>query len=135
MRRIWPLILIAFLTTLPALADTREFDDFAYRRANLEKKLVILDFHTKFCPRCRGQSPLVERAIGAKHLDRVQAFLVDFERDAKFTKLYDVRYKSTILFLYQGRELERVTGDIRHEALEAAIRTSLDHAANRMPAK
>jgi hypothetical protein len=116
------LFVLALFVAHTSNADMRVYDQFAFNQAKLEGKLVILDFHTVFCPRCRGHSPMVENILTEKRLTQVTGFLVDYNKSVSLRKKFDVQYPSTVLFLYQNRELGRVTGELNHEQLEKELR-------------
>jgi thiol-disulfide isomerase/thioredoxin len=110
-------------------ADMREYEQFAFNQARLERKLVILDFHTRFCPRCRGHSPLVENLLTEKRISEVAGFLVDYEKAVPLRKKFDVQFPSTVIFIFNKREVGRVTGALSHEQLESELKRVVGEVA------
>lgn len=90
--------------TLPALDDPATLD-----QALRENARVVLEFGAEWCPPCKRMQPFVED-LGAKLQGRVLVATVDADKnDAAKTK-YGVMGLPTLLFLQDGRVVDRVTG-------------------------
>jgi thiol-disulfide isomerase/thioredoxin len=132
MTRIMSIFWTVLALSVPARADLRTYDEFSFRRASLEKKIVVLDFHAKWCPKCRAGSPILETVLAQKKFEGIYAYVVDFRNDRKADRKFDVEGELTVLVTFQGRELERVTGQIRHEALQGAIESAIEKARKQL---
>lgn len=81
---------------------------------------VALDFYQKSCPPCHVLEPRLER-VAHEFGDRLTVYRVDIDQDMAIAERFGVRSLPTVLLLRDGREVERLDGLIREDALRRAF--------------
>lgn len=98
--------------------------------------LVLLDFWQASCAPCRALEPRLE-AFARAHRGAFTGYRIDVDTDQQTTSRYAVQSIPTLVWLRDGREIDRLDGLIRDNDLEqsliAAAHTSPDLGPGRQP--
>lgn len=84
------------------------------------KDPIALDFYQASCAPCRALEPRLERAVRS-YAGRIPVYRVDVDRDPGVAERFTVMNLPTILFLREGREVERLDGLITQDDLRGAF--------------
>ena len=71
------------------------------------KGLVLLDFWANWCPPCRMLAPILDNVVKATN---VTLYKIDLDDDADLPSLYKIQSIPTVIFLKDGKEVERLVG-------------------------
>jgi thiol-disulfide isomerase/thioredoxin len=123
--RLQLLLLLVALPVAPIRADIRVFDQSTYNRMSLEKKLVILDFHTFQCAKCRAQSPQLEKLLDQERYANVAILQIPRELAKKFMLQFDISTDEAIVFMYQRKMVDKMEGHIQVPVLELEMKRIL----------
>ncbi|MBK9459760.1 MAG: thioredoxin [Sphingobacteriales bacterium] len=87
------------------------------------KKLVMIDFWATWCGPCKMISPIVED-LSKKYKGQIMVVKVDADRSKDLADQYKVKMLPTILFMRNGKVVDRVEGVDQNPraALEAKIK-------------
>ena len=108
--------LAPYLGTLVSLDDLAQQlnlpADQAYRKALYCDKVVV-DLYAPWCAPCKALTPALER-MAAQHRDTL-FIKVDIDQHPQIAKRYAVRSIPTIIYLKNGQQVGRVTGNDTRE--------------------
>jgi thioredoxin 1 len=94
-------------------ASYEPFSRAAYERAISENKIILLYFYASWCPVCRDEQPLVQKAFNSFNGEKVIGFRVNYkdsDTDADELDLaeeFGVTYQHTKVILSDGKVLEK----------------------------
>ena len=72
------------------------------------KDLVLVDFFATWCGPCKMLAPVLEK-VAEENTD-VKIYKIDVDQDSNLAMDYDVEVVPTVVFMKDGKELDRVTG-------------------------
>ena len=72
------------------------------------KELVLVDFFATWCGPCKMLAPVLEK-VAEENTD-VKIYKIDVDQDSNLAMDYDVEVVPTVVFMKDGKELDRVTG-------------------------
>jgi thioredoxin 1 len=115
-------LLSALLISGLAQADYHQ----PYSAAGLEKlqtdgATVLVDFHAPWCPTCRAQDKSLSELSTAGELKGIQVVRVDYDKEKELKKSLGVTKQSTLILFKGKKEIARVRGDSKVDALRAFI--------------
>jgi thioredoxin 1 len=83
--------------------------------------LVIADFSASWCSPCRALTPILE-TISSKNPD-VKFIKVDIEANQKLSEDFQISSIPSLVFLKNGREVDRLFGYIDKEGVEMKLKS------------
>jgi thioredoxin 1 len=83
--------------------------------------LVMVDFWAEWCAPCRGIAPVLDELAGAPDA-QVTLLKVDVDQNPGLAARYDVRSIPTILFVKDGKVVDRVIGAAPKAVLEGIVK-------------
>ena len=87
-------------------------------------KTVLVDFYADWCGPCKMLSPAVE-SLAAKYGDQVLVGKVNVDQEPDLARAFGIMSIPTVVFLKNGREVDRKVGLMPEAALEAALKQHL----------
>lgn len=104
------LLAAAFFIFNPANANTEHLDKHnqaftaeAFKQAQTENKLILIDVYAPWCPTCRRQHAVLNDYFAANPNSNIQVFQVDFDSQKDWVTHFKAPRQST-LALYRGEE-------------------------------
>lgn len=91
----------------------------AFEAANKSGKIVLLGFHTNWCPICTRQYETMKKI--AESDKNVAIMNVDFDGDKAANKQYGVNAQSTLIVFHNGKEIGRVIGVFQEAPIRALL--------------
>ena len=86
--------------------------------------LAMVDFWADWCGPCKMLSPAVE-SLAEKYGDQVLVGKVNVDQEPDLARAFGVMSIPTVVFLKNGREVDRKVGLMPEAALEAALKQHL----------
>lgn len=98
-------------------------------KENFESELtagrpVVIDFYADWCGPCQMLAPIFEE-LAEKYSDQVTFCKLNIDNQKKLAISNQVLSIPTLLFIKDGREMERFTGALTLNALEEKVQTLL----------
>ena len=116
-------LLVTFLLTASALAATgKPFEMEPFNAARRAGKPILVMVYAEWCPTCRKQDPAVEALMRTPEFAGFEVFRVDFDMQDDVLDAFKVRKQSTLLVFKGDKEVARVTGETRPEAIAELLR-------------
>ena len=72
------------------------------------KDIVLVDFFATWCGPCKMLAPVLEK-VAEENTD-VKIYKIDVDQDSNLAMDYDVEVVPTVVFMKDGKELDRITG-------------------------
>jgi thioredoxin 1 len=88
------------------------------------RELVLVDFGASWCSPCRALDPVLEE-IAADYQNRIRIFKADVEQAPRTARQFHVMTVPTVIFLKDGKELDRFVGAERKDKIIARIEEKL----------
>jgi len=115
------LILVSFVSSLPALAEQLPFTREAFEKAQAEGKNVVLQLHADWCPVCKKQQKAVKSlSEEPKHKETI-FFKADFDKEKELKTRLGVKQQSTLIFFNGEKEVSRAQGITDSAAIEEQL--------------
>jgi thioredoxin 1 len=89
---------------------------------------VVVDFWATWCVPCRAIAPSLER-LAVEFAGKVTFAKVDTDENPRYAQSYGVQGIPTLLFMWKGKELNRIVGTMAETSLREAVRDLLAHSA------
>jgi len=84
--------------------------------------LVMVDFWAEWCGPCRAIAPVLEELVEASE-GRATLMKVNVDENPGLAARYGIRSIPTILFVKEGRVVDRVVGAVPKSALQDIVNT------------
>ena len=81
---------------------------------------VLVDFWAGWCAPCRTMDPTVD-ALAKAHGERLRVTKLNVDENPELVERFDVQSIPTFLFFQDGKMVERFTGVVSFEVLEARL--------------
>lgn len=88
-------------------------------KINDTKKIVLLDFFATWCGPCKMLSPILEDL--KKEYENIDFYKVDVDESRDLAAKYHINSMPTLIFLKNGKEIERFIGWRSKEELSRII--------------
>ncbi|WP_130863940.1 thioredoxin [Bacilliculturomica massiliensis] len=85
---------------------------------------IVIDFYADWCGPCQMLAPVYDE-IADKYGDQVNFCKLNIDEQKKLAVSNQVLSIPTLLFIKDGREMERVTGAVTAAALEEKVKALL----------
>jgi thioredoxin-like negative regulator of GroEL len=99
----------AFARTLVPYEETK------VQEAMTGGKPVLVEVYADWCPSCKKGHVALEKALDG--VADIAAFQIDFDKDEELLKKYGVEEQGTVLIVKEGKEVARLAGEHRVEAI------------------
>jgi len=105
--------------------DTQEFTDANFQKKVLSAdKLTLVDFWATWCGPCRAMGPVVEE-LAKDYSGKVNVGKLNVDQNPNVCGKYNVTSIPTILFIKNGKVVDRVVGVYPKNRLEKKIKAHL----------
>ncbi|MCQ2384431.1 MAG: thioredoxin [Paludibacteraceae bacterium] len=85
-----------------------------------QSEYAVVDFFATWCGPCRSMAPVVEQLSEANG-EKVTFFKCDVDANPELSRAYGIQSIPTLVFLNEGREVERMVGLVPQHEIQAAI--------------
>lgn len=86
--------------------------------------VAMVDFWAEWCGPCKMLSPAVE-SLAEKYGDQVLVGKINVDQEPELARAFGIMSIPTVVFLKNGREVDRKVGLMPEAALEAALKQHL----------
>ena len=112
------LMALSFISAaMVANAGEIPFTRAAFNELNAAGKTFVVHVASKSCTTCRVQGDIASKLLAEKSFEGVTLLKVDFDKEKELLKMLNVSTRSTFIVLKNGKELERMTGGTKKEAI------------------
>jgi thioredoxin len=87
--------------------------------------LLLVDFWAPWCGPCRAIAPVLDSLV-AESGGRVKLAKVNVDEEPALAARYEIRSIPTILFVKEGRIVDRIVGGLPRVALDTRIQSALN---------
>ena len=119
-------LLAIILTSLSLFASDKE-SVIEVTKANqadvLKNEYLVLDVYADWCTPCKNFKPVFEDVASEGAYKKYAFAKANIDGDSGIADQFKVSSVPTIIFIKNGKELNRVTGYMSHEKLKAKIQT------------
>lgn len=102
------------------ILKTEEFDSEVLK----SDKITIVDFFATWCMPCRALAPILENAKGELG-DKVNVVKIDVDESEQIARKYGVMSIPTMVFIKDGKELDRMVGLTNKQAIIDRVNKNL----------
>lgn len=130
-RRTFALLALTFATApLWAAASLFARDFSGYQPDNFRRLLasgapLIVHVHADWCPVCRRQISIMNKAFKDPKFNEVQLVQVLFDTEKQFLTDFRVARQSTIIVFRGGKEVNRISYDTDEARIKATLASAL----------
>jgi len=103
---------VAMLTVTTGLlaGEARPFDREVFTKAQMEGKIVLVDFHATWCPVCKKQATAIPQVLKEEQFKDVVALTADYDMEKELKKQLKVNGQSTLVVFKGDKEVAREQG-------------------------
>lgn len=102
---------------LPWVADATDAD---FAQVTKTSELVLVDLWASWCGPCRMVAPVLE-SLAARYAGRVKVVKVNVDDNPQVARTFDASSIPTLVFLRDGKPIDRVVGAQPEPALASTI--------------
>ncbi len=102
------------------ILKTEEFDKEVLK----SDKITIVDFFATWCMPCRALAPILENAHSELG-DKVKVVKIDVDESEQIARKYGVLSIPTMVFIKDGKELDRMVGLTNKQAIIDRVNKNL----------
>jgi thiol-disulfide isomerase/thioredoxin len=119
------------LASLALIGSAFAFAGFApYEKTKFDSLVqsgapVIAHVHATWCGTCRRQETILNEMLKDPRYGKIQAVLVDYDKDKDFQKANSVNSRATIVVFKGGKEVSRLVFDTDPAHIKAAVEAAL----------
>ncbi|MBV1694877.1 MAG: thioredoxin family protein [Hyphomicrobiales bacterium] len=113
------------LAALPAIASSAKFSADALKAAQATGKPVLVDVTAPWCPTCKAQAAVLSELDKQERFKGFIKLAVDFDMQKDALKTLNARMQSTLIVFKGDKEVGRLVGDARKDAIEALLAKAL----------
>jgi len=86
-------------------------------------KVKVLDFYAEWCEPCKSMGPAIESLMAEYNVEgsNVEIKKVNVENEPELTQKYNIRGIPTLIFLKDGEEASKVSGNHSKEKIAKMI--------------
>ncbi len=126
MLRLFRLFLATFLFAAgTAFAAGIAFEQGHFDALQKEGKPVLVFVHADWCPICKAQAKVLDEVLPMPELKSLQTLRVDYDKQKNALRNVKATMQSTLIVYKGGKEVARVTGETRKEAIVALLKQAL----------
>ncbi len=81
---------------------------------------VLVDFFAQWCGPCKMLAPIIDE-LASEWEGKVKIFKLDVDKSPETAQKYGVMSIPTLIFFKKGEEVERITGALPKDSLEAKL--------------
>lgn len=112
----------AFIIPVLAQADYHQaYDATRFEKLQASGATVLVDFHAPWCPTCRAQDKSLSQLAALGELKGIEVLRADYDSEKDLKKALGVTKQSTLVLFKGKKEIARVRGNSKVEALRAFI--------------
>lgn len=97
------------------------YEEAKVQEAMTEGKAIVVEVYADWCPSCKKGHVALEKALD--ETPNIAAFQIDFDKDEELLKKYGVEEQGTLLIVKEGKEVARLAGEHRVDAIVEWIKS------------
>jgi thiol-disulfide isomerase/thioredoxin len=97
------------------------YEEAKVQEAMTEEKAIVVEVYADWCPSCKKGHVALEKALD--ETPNIAAFQIDFDKDEELLKKYGVEEQGTVLIVKEGKEVARLAGEHRVDAIVEWIKS------------
>ncbi len=82
--------------------------------------LSLIDFYADWCPPCKAYAPKFDE-FAEKYSEKMTVAKVNVDQNKELARKYNVRSVPTTIMIKDGKEVERLGGNVSSAELEALV--------------
>lgn len=103
------------------IAEPIHVGDAAFEKAVLQNELLVLvDFWAPWCGPCRMVAPILDKLAG-EYAGKIVVAKVNTDDNGQYAMQYGVQGIPTLLFVRDGREVDRIVGAAPYPIIKQRI--------------
>lgn len=92
-------------------------------------KVVVAKFHAEWCEVCKGMQPTFEEAAKA-NAEKCDFIAINIDKAKEVAEAQNIKGVPSVVIFKKGQEIDRTTGKMSKEDLDAKIKETTEEAAN-----
>jgi thiol-disulfide isomerase/thioredoxin len=125
LRRNFVAVAILAAVSVPALAMSSAFTSDSFMAAQKGGKSLLVDVSAPWCPVCKAQQAVLGELGKQERFKSIVTLKVDFDSQKDALKALKADKQSTLIVFKGDKEVGRVVGETKKEAIEALLAKAL----------